>query len=362
MPKALKPPFPWFGGKSKVAEILWTRFGNVPNYIEPFFGSGATFLKRPSLNQNFSGEIVNDFDWYVANFWRSLIKAPEEVATWASWPINEADLHARHDWLHAQAEFRTNMRADLDYYNPKVAGWWVWGLCQWIGSGWCALDRSYPTKISIPPHGGESGTINRLRQQRPHLGSGMGLNRLSQQRPHLSDHGNGILRPALRNQNPVALENYLKTLSKRLQNTKVYCGDWKEVLPPLGTLTGPVGIMLDPPYSKEANRDNDLYSCENMTVAHEVRKWCLENGTNLDYRIALCGYEGEHEELEQLGWDVLAWKTGGGYAINANCPGKNNIDRERIWFSPGCLPPQGITYSLADLAELEDFEENVSEG
>ena len=35
----MKSPFPWFGGKSKVAEIVWERFGDVQNYVEPFFGS-----------------------------------------------------------------------------------------------------------------------------------------------------------------------------------------------------------------------------------------------------------------------------------------------------------------------------------
>lgn len=32
----LKAPFPWFGGKSRVAPIVWDRFGDVPNYVEPF--------------------------------------------------------------------------------------------------------------------------------------------------------------------------------------------------------------------------------------------------------------------------------------------------------------------------------------
>ena len=43
----LLAPFPWFGGKSKVSNIVWERFGNVPNYVEPFFGSGAVLLNRP---------------------------------------------------------------------------------------------------------------------------------------------------------------------------------------------------------------------------------------------------------------------------------------------------------------------------
>ena len=35
----LKAPFPFFGGKSRVADNVWSRFGNVPNYVEPFAGS-----------------------------------------------------------------------------------------------------------------------------------------------------------------------------------------------------------------------------------------------------------------------------------------------------------------------------------
>lgn len=40
--KQLQAPFPWFGGKRKVASEVWARFGRVDNYVEPFFGSGAT--------------------------------------------------------------------------------------------------------------------------------------------------------------------------------------------------------------------------------------------------------------------------------------------------------------------------------
>lgn len=43
----LKAPFPWFGGKSLAASLIWERLGDVPNYVEPFFGSGAVLLARP---------------------------------------------------------------------------------------------------------------------------------------------------------------------------------------------------------------------------------------------------------------------------------------------------------------------------
>ena len=40
-------PFPWFGGKSRVAADVWARFGETPNYVEPFAGSMAVLLGRP---------------------------------------------------------------------------------------------------------------------------------------------------------------------------------------------------------------------------------------------------------------------------------------------------------------------------
>ena len=66
------------------------------NYVEPFFGSGAVLLNRPSEP---GIETVNDLDCMVANFWRALQHDPDAVADAADWPVNEADQHARHLWL-----------------------------------------------------------------------------------------------------------------------------------------------------------------------------------------------------------------------------------------------------------------------
>lgn len=82
----MQPPFPWFGGKSRVSGLVWERLGNVPNYVEPFFGSGAVLLNRP---HDPGTETVNDIDGYVANFWRALQADPEAVAQWCDWPVNE---------------------------------------------------------------------------------------------------------------------------------------------------------------------------------------------------------------------------------------------------------------------------------
>ena len=51
---------------------------------------------------------------------------------------NEADLFARHSWLVSPCGWFERPHADPEYYDAKVAGWWCWGLCNWIGSGWCS--------------------------------------------------------------------------------------------------------------------------------------------------------------------------------------------------------------------------------
>jgi hypothetical protein len=53
---------------------VWERFGNVPNYVEPFAGSLAVLLARPTPPRV---ETVNDKDCYLANFWRALQHDPE---------------------------------------------------------------------------------------------------------------------------------------------------------------------------------------------------------------------------------------------------------------------------------------------
>ena len=91
-----------FGGKSRVSHIVWDYFGDVRNYVQPFAGSLAVLLGRPT---DAKIETVNDLDCWIANFWRALQHDPEQLAAHADWPVNEADLHARHLWLVKQASF-----------------------------------------------------------------------------------------------------------------------------------------------------------------------------------------------------------------------------------------------------------------
>lgn len=293
----LRAPFPWFGGKRRVADVVWRAFGDVPNYVEPFFGSGAVLLARPGGAGKV--ETVNDADCFLANFWRAVQAAPADVAAWADWPVNEADLHARHLWLMQQDAFRERMKTDPDHYDAKVAGWWVWGLSASIGSHWC----------------------RRVYDQLPNLGgTGRGVHRL------LNGRAAGEDAPPFR-----SVADWLAALGKRLRRVRVACGDWTRVVSPAvldADRGAPCGVFLDPPYDD----GNMEYAAGGAGVSSAVRAWALEHGDDPRLRIALCGYEGEHD---MPGWTVHAWKAHGGYANQSE--GENqNARRERIWFSPHC--------------------------
>jgi hypothetical protein len=126
-------------------------------------------------------------------------------------------------------------------------------------------------------------------------------------------------------------------LSKRLRRVRICCGDWTRVIGDSPTIhLGTTAVILDPPYSAEARRDNDLYATEDLTVAHDVRRWAIENGDNKKLRIVLFGYEDEHAPEIPADWETLAWRPQGGYGTR-NANGYTNNSKERAWFSPHCL-------------------------
>lgn len=376
----MNAPFPWFGGKRRVADVVWRAFGNVPNYVEPFAGSLAVLLARP---HDAKIETVNDADCYLANFWRSVQQAPDEVARFCDWPVNEADLHARHRWLVGRSEFRERMLADPEYFDARIAGWWVWGLSQWIGGGWCQVRETQPRRPPNMSYGGNgTGVCKQSLTRKPareHVRNGRIVHaearpdlqrrrpankpngvHVTVQKPLLGNKGMGINAsrlPSLGNargvhgaEKPPCAE-WFDELRTRLRRTRVCCGDWTRVLGDsvLGTTKSrnsgmnPCAVFLDPPYTG-TERDMHLYAVDDGTIAARVREWAIAHGDDPDLRIALCGYEGEHEMPPT--WTKHAWKAHRGYAGEDN----NNVHRERIWFSPHCLPLVDAQRSLFDLA------------
>lgn len=322
-------PYPYFGGKARVAPQVWRALGNTPNYVEPFFGGGAVLLARPlqhCADGDWPLETINDKDGMVSNFWRALQADPEAVYHYANWPANENDLHARHWWLvNRLPDLTRSLEGNPDFFDCKAAGWWVWGMALWIGSGFCSGDG--PWRV--------------VDEKLIRVGSnGIGVQR---QRLHVGNNGQGVQRQLLHvGNNGQGLYQYMLNLAARMRRVRVCSGDWLRVMGPTPTFKhGVTGIFLDPPY-RQQGRDM-VYNHEHADIADDVMRWAIANGDNRLLRLVYAGYaDGDMErQFEAAGWRCEAWKTKGGYGGQAkgNSNGKQNAHRERLWYSPHCIQP-----------------------
>jgi hypothetical protein len=405
----LKSPYPYFGGKSTVAPIVWRRLGNVKNYIEPFFGSGAMLLARPDsqLSPRLT-ETVNDKDGFVANFWRAIQADPDSVAEYADWPINENDLHARHVWLVSQRESLTvRLEGDPGYHDTRIAGWWAWGMSCWLGGGFCSGEgpwKSIDGKLTnsresdgagvrrkSPKLQGEHGIHTEkvqaagVERRRPQLHNEMGIHAdrvtgtgVAGQLPYLKGNGQGVKRQrvdlsekGIRRQAPRLSANqgvnrqlpelksdrgvhrdhsggifdYFAQLQNRLRRVRVCSGDWSRITGPSVTTGNGLTGVFLDPPYAHDQRDPTLYALEDGSLAAQVRAWAITNGDNPLLRIAYCGYEDGFVWPES--WTVHHWRANGGYANQGDGQGRKNKARECIWFSPHCLP-EATQQSLFD--------------
>lgn len=307
----LLSPFPYFGGKRTVADGIWKRLGSPSQYIEPFCGSAAVLLAAPSPA---ALEVVNDASGFIANFWRAVKHQPAAVAEAADYPVSHIDLGARHIWLMAQRDRIGAEMHDPDWPgDAKVAGWWLWGQCCWIGSGWCDWDRE-----------GDDATS-----------AGMGVQAIGQV-PQYNETGRGIL--GIGKQTPWAdgelmtscgrtAWRWLHKLADRLERVRVVHGDWTRCLN--NHFGGnDTAVFLDPPYRAYEK----LYGV-NDPVADSVAEWARENA---NLRIALCGHRGDYD---LPGWDAVEWDRG-----RLTYAGGKTTDQECVWYSPACLGRE--TYDL----------------
>lgn len=335
----LVAPFPYFGGKRSVVDAVWARFGTPKQYIEPFCGSAAMLLAAPTAA---SLEVVSDANGFIANFWRAVSHQSQEVARWADYPVSHIDLGARHRWLLEQRE-----RVGRELHDPswpgdaKVAGWWLWGQCAWIGSGWCDWWRERPHEDG---EGGGADSISQQprtrgaieRSQIPFIGhSGMGILGKYRERTQASDFKAQNETPPPPSPPPLdyaavqegfwtssgrLASHWLKQLADRLDRVRVLHGDWSRCLNHHygGKNTA---VFLDPPYENYES----LYRCRTTSTAQEVAAWCRENA---ELKIALCGHKGDYD---LPGWEVFEWTRKG-----LTFAGGGTRDQEAIWFSPAC--------------------------
>ncbi len=299
----LRAPFPYFGGKRDVAELVWRRFGNVRQYIEPFCGSAAVLLGAP---EPASLEVVGDANGFIANFWRAVKNQPAEVAREADYPVSHIDLGARHVWIMAQRErLGAELQDPLWPGDARVAGWWLWGQCCWIGSGWCDWFTDAPRQLGwdtrphittsgngVQAHASNAGRGVQALGKVPHASNaGRGVQALGKV-PHASDAGRG---GDLLTSTGATAWRWLHELAARLERVRVVHGAWDRCLNNHygGSSTA---VFLDPPYRSFEG----LYG--SAAVADGVEAWARDNA---HLRIALCGHRGDYPSLE--GWDEVPW-------------------------------------------------------
>ena len=367
----LTAPFPWYGGKRRWADRVLLRFGHIDVYSEPFAGSLAVLLASPPHKR----EVVCDTDGGICNFWRALAADPDAVAHWADYPTIHDDLTARHRYLVRWVlEHVDDLRNDPEYYDAKVAGWWVWGISIWIGGGWCQpnyrkqaapdrIPKFAPTAAGVGikmPHDGRPATpggghptgagVSSQREtvpegdgQRPYVDDRMGGQDVAVQRvttpvdpnrmPKMS--GAHIDRNAMDKGDRV--RPWLQELAVRLKGVIVLNRSWESAVTPsvlAQTDSGshpPVGILLDPPYSS-SERDSNIYGSDadgtSDDVAAAAWSWARAHGDR--YRIAYCCHEGDIKVPK--GW-TSETQSFSGIRTKAR---RDRLDQ--ILFSPACLP------------------------
>jgi len=322
----LKAPFPYFGGKHRAAPIIWQALGDPGGYVEPFAGSAAVLLARPSVTGG-RVETLNDADGWLVNTWRSIQLSPDAVADAASGPVTEIDYHARLAWLQARrdADLVAWLEGDPEHHDAKAAGWWLYVCACGIGDPW----GPGPWRV-VDGHLCKVGDAGKgINRELPHLGDGgKGVNR---ELPHL-----GAPRGTLRANDGTPLHAYMQALSARLASVRITCGDWKRVVTPSVVRAtrggdGSIAILLDPPYATSG----ELYGHVDADVSHAVREWCLTADATL--RIVLCGFEADHDALLAHGWRKVQGKAGSGSGYSTDVKAHR---RERLWLSPACLGAQ----------------------
>lgn len=341
-------------------------------------GSAAVLLARPH-DLDGKTETANDLDGFLTNSLRSIRADPEETAYHCDMPVNEIDLTAVHLRLKAEREQLTaRLFADIDYYDPVIAGRWLWGIASWIGDGWCVADGpwidvdgvltdrrtlGHEDAAGVPkqmPESDHDRGIQRYRaapgvpRKMPEIGRSpngqIGFNRkgiqayrhhagVPKQMPEIGSSPQSAQKPRgiTKYAAPGALLAYFARLQERLRRVRLLCGDWRRcVKPSITTNHGLTGLFLDSPYP---SAEHDMGYHGDNDIWYQVAEWAAAHGDDPLLRICVCGYFSEQADaMFPPTWERLRWEARGGYSNqSANGRGRENAKRECCWFSPHCI-------------------------
>ena len=357
------PPYPYFGGKRRALDLIWSLLGPVDSFTDPFGGSCVVPLNAPHALKRV---VVGDINGLIVNAWRAMAADPDAVAAAADWPTFHLDLLARDHVLRREAPaLPGKLEADPRFFDAELAGWWLWSVSNSIDMGASLSGVGRAPNVSIPSLGsrrgvrvGSGSSIPRVldhpagqgvtAQRRDPGGRRPPVDAGAQRVQGVNANHAGLVEAFDPDDHGARLRPWMREIQRRVHGWYVLCRSWERILgsasmlgipPPTSTITG---LLLDPPYDAGEGR-SEVYAHDDLAIASQVRQWLrtpdpktgVEPWANPRLRIVVCGFDGDFDDAELPGARKIAWKSTAGMAGTG---GPNPARKqEMLWASPSCL-------------------------
>lgn len=238
----MRPPFSYYGGKTRVAAQIAALLPPHRHYVEPFAGSLAVLLaKRPSVM-----ETVNDLDHDLVTFWRMLRERSEDLIRACSLtPHSRAELAAA--WAPTSDELELARRVWVILSQGRG------GVLRASKTGW---------RYFIAPRGSSIGLPGYLH----------------------------------------AYVDRMATIAERLANVTLECMPALDLIAKYGAYDDEVLLYLDPPYLGEARGWGLNYRHEMKDAA--AHRELAEAVHGAEASVLISGYASDLYDRELYpGWD-----------------------------------------------------------
>jgi len=248
MPKRLRSPIWWYGGKGNLVGWILRHLPPHKQYCEPFFGGGSVFFAKEPTEV----ETINDIDQAVMTFFRVLRDRGEEFIRLAQLTEYSEALwrECRDTWRDEEDELR------------RAWKWWV--VARQSFSGY--WDRSWSFSKTASTQLGSVAVARWL----------------------------------------TAIE-LLPHIVQRLRTTQIMCRDYRDAM--RAADTSDCLHYLDPPYVPSARRSTNVYHYEMTLEQHRQLVDFLLSGA-VKGMVVLSGYRNEiYYPLEEHGWHRIDAQT-----------------------------------------------------
>lgn len=312
--------YTYMGSKrSQLTNILDILGDDISTLIEPFAGTACVSINRPKSVKNC---YINDYDCHVANVLRSVMYYPDDLIKAAARPRIELDMHQTHDYLvNGKVKIREALLSSNRGCIPEMAGWWVWGLNNWIGSGWCC-ENGYtkylikPDEVAIKNKDLDQFLGNKITTGR---GKPCHGNNLTEQLPKATwrikpSDSNKLTEQLSQSERVDHITNMVYAIYNSLRDCRVLYGDFARVLTK-SYIEGPrTGVFLDPPYRSCDKMDYGTDG-KDLEVFTRAYNWFIDHRNDPKLRIVFCCQSGDLEGLE-VPDDIgrISWSRNSGYA------------------------------------------------